>query len=645
MNIYFLGCLYMNIKMIFLVFIVSISLYGVETDEGEYSISDLKSGGMSLDSYYDTLAIPDLYVGTKCYKDCKKNCCYSVLRARGGKVLRSYSTSDSVGEVARSRYKDKSYLMYSYTHGPEKDRVTDMILVDNKLKEYPIDGYISGSYDREISLDAKIIDVARGGIYVNGNHILTDTNFESAAVENDYKGNIGVVGVNDKIRSLFVSNLKEMKMANITLASRSDKKGILAVYPSDESVYAVAYNLINIYNKGLMGAKVDFKNNSTKSGWIYNYQGDNIGFYPQIYLTTDSLYVKALNSSRDESVYFQISANEYEKIDKTTPLRDGFENEEMVSFVVGAGLSYLGWYASSEVTDKDDNSFADTEYEIANTLYKKVWLQGRVGDTQLAISYMQNEAEKVGGLTKKASDILSMFVDVNNLISSSSVLRIAYESAKINGIATFNDAKYGATNVTVNSKVEFESKLDRLSLLVMMEKGFYTGFEYTSFETPSAVGFSGSSKNVEYYGLDKNFGITNYEIVAGYDTASYAKRYETDFSKFYIQGLFGFGVSVYDMSSAFKNRVQAISEKKIVNSDFSFVLDAELQFGYLWQQRFKTLKGFGHSFDMGIKARGIYTGAGQSDESDSTIESDELSMEMTRSDIWYGPFINYNIVF
>ena len=48
---------------------------------------------------------------------------------------------------------------------------------------------------------------------------------------------------------------------------------------------------------------------------------------------------------------------------------------------------------------------------------------------------------------------------------------------------------------------------------------------------------------------------------------------------------------------------------------------------------------------MGIKARGIYTGAGQSDESDSTIESDELSMEMTRSDLWYGPYVSYSVVF
>ncbi len=255
----------------------------------------------------------------------------------------------------------------------------------------------------------------------------------------------------------------------------------------------------------------------------------------------------------------------------------------------------------------------------------------------------------MGGLTKKASELFSAMVDVNNLISESSVLRIAYESADINGIASFNDtqSQHGtAVNVTkFNTPVEFSSTLDRISLLIMLEKGLYHGFEYTSYETPSAVGFSGSSKNMEVYGLDEKFGITNYEYVLGYDTASYAKRYETDFSKFFLQGLFGLGLSVYDMSSEFKNKVKNNTTKKIVSSIFSYVIDAEVQAGYLWQQRFKTLKGFGHAFEVGLKARGIYTSSGQSDDSDNTIEADELTMEMSRSDIWYGPYINYSIIF
>ncbi|MBD3823457.1 MAG: hypothetical protein IE916_02980, partial [Epsilonproteobacteria bacterium] len=91
-------------------------------------------------------------------------------------------------------------------------------------------------------------------------------------------------------------------------------------------------------------------------------------------------------------------------IDQNTPKREGFEDESMVDFMAGAGVSYLGWSANSEVS-KNGNTYASAEYEISNSLYKELYFQGRIGDYQLAISYAQNEAEKKGGLTKKSLSI------------------------------------------------------------------------------------------------------------------------------------------------------------------------------------------------------------------------------------------------
>ena len=245
-------------KIFILALFISLSLFADETKEGEYSISGLKNHGPNVESYYDSLGIPDLYVSSECRKNCKKNCCYNVFRDLSGKIKKSFSTNDSIRTMAKSRYEGKSYLLYAHTYGPKKDRKTKVVLVDNRLKHYPTLGATS-AYDLEVSKDAKIIAVRRSGIYVSGERILEKMNFESGRIKNDHLGNIGVVAVDDDSRSVYVSNLKEMKYANITLASRSDKNGVLAVYPSADSVYAVAYNLINIYNKGLMGAKVDFK--------------------------------------------------------------------------------------------------------------------------------------------------------------------------------------------------------------------------------------------------------------------------------------------------------------------------------------------------------------------------------------------------
>ncbi|MEA2100585.1 MAG: hypothetical protein U9P72_10705 [Campylobacterota bacterium] len=617
----------------------------LDIENGEYCISELRSTSISKDTYFNSLGMPDLYVDTKCYKDCKKNCCYNVLKNAKGAIVRSYSTNDSVLAIARNRYDSKSYLMFAHTYGSKKNRQTKNHIVDNKLREYNIPNIVDSSANA-LTVDGKLIQVNSLGVYKDGIKQLDSKDFESVNISNNPQGDITIAGIEKFSRTIYVSNFDRWINSNITLAQHSDKNGILSIYPQNKNdIYLVAYNLINIYNKGLMGSHVDFSKNVSESGWIYNYEKHNIGFDPEIYLKDKELIINASNSSTDKRVSFSITKEQYATIDENTPKRDGFEDESILSFMVGTGLEYLLWDANTKV-DKDDVDYASSRYDISNSFYKKLYFQGRVADTQLAVSYMKSEAQEVGGLTKDVSDALNLFVDFNGLISESSVLRLAYTTSNINGITTFIDKNNGATSITADGeKKEFKSTIEKISLLLMQERGVYGGIEYTNFETPSTVGFSGSGKNIEYYGLDNNFGITNIELIAGIDTAAYAKRYETDLSKFYFQSLAGFGVSIYEMSDSFEKKIKYLSNKKIVNSDLSFVLDLEVQFGYLWQQRFKLAKGLGYSIDLGFKARGSYTGAGQSDDSEDTIEANELTMEMTRYDIWYGPYAYFNIMF
>lgn len=225
--------------------------------------------------------------------------------------------------------------------------------------------------------------------------------FEAGVLNNNLNGDIAALAIDTNTDTLFCSNMKKWANTTIMLAKHSDREGVLSVYPDDtDNVYAAAYNLINIYNKGLMGAHTDFNAMQTKSGWIYNDEKANIGFYPQVYSKSSNLYVRAKNSSTDKNVYFVISKEEYSDINKTTPVREGFEDESMVDIMVGAGVSYLAWDTNSKV-EKNDHTYADTEYDISNSLYKELYFQGRVGNTQLAVSYAQNEAEKKRGLTKK----------------------------------------------------------------------------------------------------------------------------------------------------------------------------------------------------------------------------------------------------
>lgn len=623
----------------------------IDASGSDYSLSQLKHSGQSRDGYYDSLStVPNIYIERRCYKDCSENCCYDVLADKNGRALKSYSTSDSLGLIVATRYEGIAYLLYSRSYGSGKNRVTDYHLVNDRLNSYRVPKRLKGAFDSLISKDAALIQIAKDGLYVNGIKSLEEMDFTAGKISNNLNGDITVAAIDNLNGLVYVSNLEKWLSSGIELARHSDRENILALYPQDKnSVYATAYNLINVYNKGLMGSHVDFASGSSNYGWIYNSQKQNIGFDPKIYLDRDSnVHISADNSSSDTKVYFDIPNSAFNGIDKNSPERDGFEDESILDLMVGTGFSHMSWIADSKVENSDVKTvYATTEYDISNSMYKEVYFQGRILDYQLAISYMQNEAEQKGGLTKKANSALNMYFDINSLISDSSSLRIGYSKSEVNGVTTFIDNNNGATNITASNAVsEFTTELQRFSLLVIKEKGYYYGIEYTSFTTPSAIGFSGSSKNIEYYGLDNELGIKNIEVVFGYDTAAYAKRYESDYRDFYLQSLFGIGMSFFDLSSEFKNTLQDFTSKTIVkSSSYSYVVDLEVEAGYIWQERFKSIKGLGYSFELGYKVRGIYTSSGQSSDSEDTIEANELEIEMNRYDIWHGPYVNVNIIF
>jgi hypothetical protein len=321
-----------------------------------------------------------------------------------------------------------------------------------------------------------------------------------------------------------------------------------------------------------------------------------------------------------------------------------FETKPFISLDAGVGFAYLSWESSSYVDDDNKNKYAELEYDIAQTIYTSIYIQGQINNIELALSYMQNRAQQKGGLVRDANNLFSFFVDINDFISPQNSIKLIYENANVNGLATFNDENYGGINLTpIISPIEFKSDLKRISLLIMMKEGAFFGGEYDNYTIPSALGFVDRYRDLKYYGVDKDFGIKNFKLVAGYDTASYAKENEIDYSTFYMQGSGGVGLSVYDISDSFKENLQNISNKDIVQSKYSLVLEAQVQVGYLWQQRFESLKGLGYSFDTGIKVRGNYTGISASDDAD--IDYNELHMRMKRYDIWYGPFINCKIIF
>ena len=75
------------------------------------------------------------------------------------------------------------------------------------------------------------------------------------------------------------------------------------------------------------------------------------------------------------------------------------------------------------------------------------------------------------------------------------------------------------------------------------------------------------------------------------------------------------------------------------------LLQAELNLGYLWQRRFRNVNGLGYAITTGVKAHGSWQGSGQSKNSDNTIDDNALVLETDHLDLWYGPYISFNILF
>jgi len=642
------------VKIILVIFVLIISLYAEDTTNlEEFTLGKIVNGKVSKEAYFNRIGLPNVYVSSQCPK---KGKCWPVIRNTQGKVIKSYSTSDSVGTVSSGRYKGIAYLLYSYTYGPKKNRVTKYYLVDQNLKQYDVPNGSGGL--SLISKDRDLISVSKFGVYKNGVQILNNEEIDVAAISNNPQGDIAIAAVLKVSDEIIVTNLSEWKSSNIVLSKHGDRKGIISVYPKDAyNVYAAVYKNVNIYNKGLMGAHVDFSANKLEKGWIFNSAERNVGWDPDMYINDSTLHIGTKDTTNRKPVHIIVTSKDYFALGEELPKHiEGFEQESEFDLLVGAGITQVSWLASSSIGDISSDSdleYGEVKYDIGKSLYKSIYFEGRYGSTHLSIAYLENEAEEIGGLATKASKILNFLVDFDGFIGDSTTLRLKSTKGNINGIATFVDNNTGSTkmlnNATIGTPTEFQSELVSYGAYLMMERGWYSGLEYTDYTTPSAVGFSDINKNVVLYGMDPNFEIKSYSLVFGYDEISYAKRYEVDLARFYFQGLGGIGWADYTLSSEAQQAVANTPEGlgKTINYTGSFTFNAEAEFGYIFQQRFKVARGLGYSFTAGYRAKwaGNATGQAEDDgEDDVYIEPNELELEMGRYDIWHGPYASANFI-
>ena len=627
---------------------LSSHLFAIESDENHHSFAPLQQGSLSAHQYFNNRGFPNVRVSYRTKPNCEENCNYPVIENQNGHVLTRYSSNDQLQTIVKGRYQYIAYLQYQHSYPCGDKTCYETFFVDHMGRRSARRATPSGMLSGLISKDKKIYSLTRKGIYINASFVLPlEHTLSLGIISNNPEGDIAAVGI-DTSGQLYSTNTKVWKASKVHLQEHGDRQGILSIYPKnkDESYIAV-YRYTSAENKGLMGIHTTYSTSEEASGWLYNARDKNVGFDPSVVVHDNKVYVSATDSTNREMVAMAIDEDQFDTIAHAENHPQhiiGYEEEKEFTFLLGSRLAYNGWHAATYV-DANKIDYADASYELDDSIYTALYFSGRIYNVRLGLSYLQNWAEKRGEGAKIASKVFNMFLDFDSLFSKSSSLRIEAEQAKLNG--TVHYERHNDTGITTGPSVvksAFKTTYANYSAKVMMERGAFVGISYIAYNAPAAVGFSNSSKDIEYVTFDNNVNYQNYVLIVGYDELSYAKRYETDFSRFYIEGNGGIGLSIYELSDLTRQEVEQ-STSKSINTTWSMVLQAELNLGYIWQRRFQSLHGFGYAITTGLKAHGAWQGSGQSKENDSNIEEKTLQLETERYDLWYGPYVSFNVLF
>ncbi|MCV6607879.1 MAG: hypothetical protein OIF32_06685 [Campylobacterales bacterium] len=611
----------MKLFLIFLLFVSQV--FSVE----EYSIVPSHLGKNDRNYYLKKEKAPDL----KAYKN-------QILDGNG-KVLRSYKGQNTALSVT-TRYQNltlsyyRTYYIRTYADG--KGRVstytvnTGNYMTDNFGNDYSGKYRVSRAkgdvFEQQIGKDGTFYQIAEEGIYHNRSFFPSFKKLEDGKFGFDLNGNFAGIG-RDEDGNVYIWDTKQWIKTSFVLNKYGDKENILGVYPDKQNnkIYYVVYQYIDSYNKGIIFGQYDLETKKDTYGWIINSEERNVGFSPSIFLTKNWIVVNGEDSSNEKYVHFLLPRDgSYEaSLLKEPPHLKGRNKKKDLDFLVGLGTSTLYW---TPYTDDD------ISYDISKSLYTKQYMQGRYKDYKIAISYLKNEAESQGGLTKKASDFLDLLVDVNDVFAPETTLQIYRESGNINGVAK---GKGGAINK------EFSSKIMRIGFKNIKERGKYWGVDYSTYKIPTISHFT--NDYTSYSAYDPSTTFKKISALWGRDTIAHIQRYENSFSKPFFDWMVGIGYSSIDFSQETKKQIEADSNEDFPSRANALVLDFAFKAGYVKQKKIKKYKGAGLSLDVGYKLQGIHYYSSRAEKQEGEEKRKSLLFEISRTDLWHGPYFNINI--
>ena len=575
-------------------------------------------------------------------KDCSKKCSQSLIL---GKQTFRFNHKATLNLTAR--YEHETWVIIKV---PNKKETVYHLLTSKSSRHIVLDDYCANATAEDISISGELVCLYDKHLVVistkNKKSYPLPHALEIGVLGHNINGRMDIAYIDDDKYSLHVNSLQNVKKnqkswqtSATRIHSRSDFSHVIAISPvrKNETVVAL-YEYINIYNKGLN--IFYFKGGAFNNrGRFIDNENENFGFSPEVTAINDQVTISAENSSQHKVHSYQFTTSEISQLKETV---QEFSSASQFEFMFGVGIQQAKWQVTQKI-EVDDVKYAKTSYDMNDSLLRKYFMQGRWGNTQLAVNYLTNKAEDVQKeqsgtvLEKYATDKLLAQLDFGQFFSGASTLRLVYETVDAGGIAN-----YSADDDNKES-YQFSTTMDSYSLLLITERGIYYGAKYSIFDAPSAVGYLDSNQNFVGSAFDLKFDITHYTGVIGYDEAAYGARYETDYNRFYFSGELGAGLARLGASK--ESLFEAVgSNEGYIQGENALTLNAELEMGYTIQHRSKIMRGLGYSFQLGYRAKVSYINQ-EWDERDNHTGADDWLLVYQRTDVLHGPFAEVNVIF
>ncbi|MFT6530222.1 MAG: hypothetical protein ACJAZB_001885 [Psychrosphaera sp.] len=589
-------------------------------------------------------------------KDCKKDCSQTLIVGEQ-RFYYNHKARLQIGAI----YSDIEWALVSLPVSRGKKTVTHYYLHSSKNRKKFSTTKMCSGLDRDISVLGEVVCIKENSIDVlgrfsgNQNHQFSLIPNVKVAVIDHYQGGvINFAYISEHANKydeelleyqLHVNDLNSLKSsdsswltAQTNLHKNSDFGNILGVNSrGDRQFSAALYEWVNAYNKALVAYNFS-ASGIANVGKVNDSELHNFGFEPNVEMTKKDVTFSALNSTsgtREKFRYtnIELAQMQYEQHD--------FANASWIEFMIGAGFQPAFWHVNQKV-EASEQKKAVTEYDMNANVLTSYYMQGRWGDSQLAVSLLQNKARKTVDNTLEndvLQEVVKEFVvqyDYHGLFSGANTLRLVYGSLNAGGTAKYQLGEQEQSQYVFNSKrVVYQA-------LVMAERGIYWGGYYSTYASPSMVGFADNNRRFAGAAFDKNFKLSKLGMVIGYDEGWYASRYETDYNRWYVSGEFGLGVVRLHSGKAALLDAVGNAEGDVHgknNIDIKAVLDA----GYIWQRRIKSLKGLGLSILAGYKFQ--YEYISQDPEDSEKGEEDGWIINYQRQDLIHGPYIKLNVIF